>query len=185
MRYLSQAHILFVVGVAAQIGIAAPITWSLPPVDLQSCCVAPPNSQQGLLSGSFIFDPQTMIYSDWEFAISGFSSPVAALNATLTPATSSIVIGAPDFLHITYLGQQADLVMMFGFFTMGGVIPVPLSSFGGTVPVLISNSARFESFSANGSGHVSAVPEPMGGILVVAGAALLCFSRRSGSGKRA
>jgi hypothetical protein len=177
MKLSSHAAGLLLLSIAAGGVNAAPILWSLPPVALQGCCIPPLNEQKAEVSGTFVFDWQTLTYSGWEFTISGYTAPVAPLNGTLTPATSTILTSSPAFLHLVYASNQADLVLTFAFVTFGGLIEVPLPPFGGEAPVLVSNSARFVSFSAFSSGAVSSVPEPVAGVLVLVGGAILCMSK--------
>jgi hypothetical protein len=162
-------------GITASSAIGGPILWSLAPVNLQGCCIPPLNQQQGLVSGAFFFDSDTQTYTNWSFNVSGYTSPLEHLNAALTPSTSSVSVGGSTFLDLTYAGSVGDLVLEFGYLTTFGVIDVPLTSFGGTVPVLVTNSSRLVSFSAFASGgSASSVPEPAAGVLVLAAAALLC-----------
>ena len=138
---------------------------------------SPLNEQTAIVSGTFLFDSQTQTYLDWNFNVSGYTGPVAPLNGMFTPGTSNIVIGGPTFLHLMSPSNQADLVLTFGFFTIGGIVEVPLTDLGGDVPVLISNSPRFLSFFAGANSVVSSVPEPAAGVLMVMGAAILCLSK--------
>jgi hypothetical protein len=163
-------------GITANSASGGPIQWSLSPVNLQGCCIPPLNQQQGLASGTFSFDWDTQTYTDWSLHISGYTSPLEHLNAVLTPATSSVSVGGSTFLDLTYAGNVGDLVLEFGYLTTFGVIDVPLTSFGGTVPVLVTNSSRLVSFSAFASdGSASSVPEPAAGVLVLVSAAILCL----------
>lgn len=178
--------ILLLFSLGAGVAKAGPIVWSISPVTLQGCCISPLNLQSAVLSGTFVFDSQTLTYTDWNFNISAYTDPVAAMNGTLTPATSSLILGGPTFLHLLHASQQADLVLSFGFTTFGGFVETPLPPLGGTVPLAVSDSSRFVSFFANAVSTASSVPEPTAGFLVLVGAAILCIRkpvrfRRSGS----
>ena len=166
---------LLVLGITAHSASAGPLLWSLSPLTLDGCCIPPLNEQHGLLSGTFLFDWQTQTFSNWNFDISGYTLPVEHLNALLTPATSSVMVQNGSFLHLTYAGDVGDLVLTFGYLT----VEVPLTSFGGTVPVIATNSSRLVSFFASsfaGSvASVSNVPEPAAGALVLIAGAVLCL----------
>ena len=170
---------LLLLGITAHSASAGPLLWSLSPLTLQGCCIPPLNEQHGVLSGTFLFDWQTQTFSNWSFDISGYTSPVEHLNAVLTPATSSVMVQNGSFLHLTYAGDIGDLVLTFGYLTTFGVVEVPLTSFGGNVPVIASNSSRLVSFFASSFGgnvaSLSNVPEPAAGALVLIAGAVLCL----------
>lgn len=176
----------FVLAATASVATGEPILWSLPSTALQGCCIPPLNQQTATVSGTFLFDWQTLSYLDWSFDIAGYTSPLTPLNGTLDPATSQVVVGGPTFLHLEYASGQADLVLTFAFVTIGGLVEVPLPPPGGTAPVLVSNSARFVSFFSTAQpGVVSSVPEPVAGVLVLAGAVCLCLWKKVRSPARA
>lgn len=169
---------LLLLGIMAGGASTGPILWSLSPITLNGCCIPPLNEQHAVVSGTFLFDALTNTYSDWKSNISGYTPPVEHLNAVLTPATSSIRVGGPTFLDLAYTGDIGGLVLTFGYLTTGGVIEVPITDLGGTVPALVSNYSRLVSFSASSlPTSVSSVPEPAAGALVLVAAAVLCLWR--------
>ncbi|HYO83490.1 MAG TPA: hypothetical protein VES20_18965 [Bryobacteraceae bacterium] len=176
---------------------AAPVTWQVPATSLAPLPWSQP--LQGVaVEGWFSFDYDTESYTDWQFLISGHDETTADMNATLSPENSAVLFGNRYGLELGYGGVLPSILSVTpGYLYMGtSFVHQPISPAGALTPVLVRNisprtsftfsyggSFSFGSFSfpsgveLSATNVITAVPEPVTGVLVLVSAAALCLMR--------